>query len=247
MLVVTARLFYCNQLVGYQLSDGNQTREFTKQQAWLYAKNKQILNVVATGTEADPGLSGTNGFELKKLPEVKWGTSQIQVPNNLLGHNLIITAILYDGFYSIGDIISGYKIKNVGQLPIEYTRITATPDHTETRVILYPNEDIHLNKAEIAALAHRSEVGTNLKNGYLHKSEEQGQCKFEYLSNCELRLADFGEGLDRLDIRLELDTETINKYFCPPKQRQPSQVAIIDDKTKHIIRPKKTILGMFKR
>lgn len=76
MLAVTARLFKDNQLVGYRLSDGQAIQDFTKQQAWLYAKNKQILNVVATGTEADPGLSGTNGFELKKLPEVKWGETR---------------------------------------------------------------------------------------------------------------------------------------------------------------------------
>lgn len=72
MLVVTARLFKDNQLVGYRLSDGQSTQDLTKQQAWMYAKNKQIFNVVATGTEQDPGLSGIDGFELKSLPQIKW-------------------------------------------------------------------------------------------------------------------------------------------------------------------------------
>ena len=72
MLTVTARLFKDNQLVGYRLSDGQSTQDFTKQQAWTYAKNKQIANVVATGTEQEPGLSGVNGFELKSLEQIKW-------------------------------------------------------------------------------------------------------------------------------------------------------------------------------
>ena len=72
MLVVTARLFKDNQLVGYRLSDGQSAKDFTKQQAWLYAKNKQIANVVATGNEQEPGLSGVNGFELKSLEQIKW-------------------------------------------------------------------------------------------------------------------------------------------------------------------------------
>lgn len=72
MLQVTARVFDNNQLVGYQISDGSQTQLFTRQQAWVFAKNKQLLNVTATGDETNPGLSGTHGFELKRLPEIKW-------------------------------------------------------------------------------------------------------------------------------------------------------------------------------
>jgi len=72
MLQVTARVFDNNQLVGYQITDGSQTQLFTRQQAWTFAKNKQLINVVATGDETNPGLSGTNGFELKRLPEIKW-------------------------------------------------------------------------------------------------------------------------------------------------------------------------------
>ena len=72
MLVITARLFKDNQLVGYRLSDGQSVNDLSKQQTWLYAKNKQIMNVTASGTEIDPVLSGTNGFELKSLPQIKW-------------------------------------------------------------------------------------------------------------------------------------------------------------------------------
>ena len=70
MLVVTARLFKDNQLVGYRLSDGQQEQNLSVLQAWMYAKNKQVQNVVAIGNQSDPGLSGTNGFELRKLPEI---------------------------------------------------------------------------------------------------------------------------------------------------------------------------------
>jgi len=76
MLVVTARLFKDNQLVGYRLSDGQSTQDLTKQQVWVYAKNKQIINVIATGTEIEPVISGTNGFELKLLPQIKWNENK---------------------------------------------------------------------------------------------------------------------------------------------------------------------------
>lgn len=72
MLRVTARLFKDNQLVGYRLSDGQQQRDLTIPETWMYAKNKMIENVRATGDTQQPGLSGTNGFELKKLPQIKW-------------------------------------------------------------------------------------------------------------------------------------------------------------------------------
>lgn len=72
MLQITARLFKEGQLVGYRLTDGTQTQDLTKIQAWMYAKNKQIINVTATGTQDDPQLSGVNGFKLKELPEIKF-------------------------------------------------------------------------------------------------------------------------------------------------------------------------------
>lgn len=72
MLQITARLFKDGQLVGYRLTDGRQTQDLTKIQAWMYAKNKQIINVTATGTQDDPQLSGVNGFKLKELPEIKF-------------------------------------------------------------------------------------------------------------------------------------------------------------------------------
>lgn len=70
MLTITARVMNGTSVVGYQLSDGVSTQLATKEQAWMYAKNKQIYNVIATGDQSNPGLSGTNGFELKKLPDI---------------------------------------------------------------------------------------------------------------------------------------------------------------------------------
>lgn len=74
MLQITARLFKDNQLYGYRITDGQQIMDATKVQAWLFAKQKEILNVNATGSgnEGDCGLTGTNGFELKSLPQIKW-------------------------------------------------------------------------------------------------------------------------------------------------------------------------------
>ena len=70
MLKVTARLFDNGQLVGYMLNDGISNAKFLKQQVWELAKNKQIIDVIASGTIDEPIISGTNGFELKKLPEL---------------------------------------------------------------------------------------------------------------------------------------------------------------------------------
>lgn len=63
MLQITARLFKDNQLYGYRITDGQQIIDATKSQAWLFAKQKEILNVNATGSgnEGDWGLTGTNG------------------------------------------------------------------------------------------------------------------------------------------------------------------------------------------
>ena len=71
MLQITARIFKGNQLIGYVITDGNEEKPVTKEQAWYYAKEKMIQNVVAVGTQFDPSLSGTNGFELKSLPQRK--------------------------------------------------------------------------------------------------------------------------------------------------------------------------------
>lgn len=72
MLQVTARVFKDNQLVGYNVTDGQMEQTITKTQAWIFAKDKQLFNVVATGDEFNPGISGTNGLELKRLPKIKY-------------------------------------------------------------------------------------------------------------------------------------------------------------------------------
>lgn len=70
MLRVVGRIFNGKSLVGYQLTDGQQSKPVTKLEAWQYAKNNQIMNVRAIGTIENPGLSGINGFELKELPQI---------------------------------------------------------------------------------------------------------------------------------------------------------------------------------
>lgn len=77
MLEITARLFKDNQLVGYRITDGQQEQDFNKMQTWMFAKQNQIANVkvIGNGDNGEYGLSGTNGFELKSLPQVKWEES----------------------------------------------------------------------------------------------------------------------------------------------------------------------------
>ncbi len=83
MLAITARLFKDNQLVGYRITDGQQELDVTRLQAWMYAKQRQIMNVKAIGNENDASISGTNGFELKSLPQIKWNDRKpIQKNNN---------------------------------------------------------------------------------------------------------------------------------------------------------------------
>ena len=72
MLQITARVFDGDKLIGYQLYDGRTKQMFSRYDTWNYAKNKQIYNVKAVGSINDCGLSGTNGFELKSLPQIKW-------------------------------------------------------------------------------------------------------------------------------------------------------------------------------
>lgn len=72
MLAITARLFDENgKLVGYAVTDGQQTKQLSRLDTWNYAKQKMVMNVTASGDVNDPIISGTNGFELKKLPEIK--------------------------------------------------------------------------------------------------------------------------------------------------------------------------------
>ncbi|MCM1219500.1 MAG: hypothetical protein NC548_33895 [Lachnospiraceae bacterium] len=74
VITITARLFKNNQLWGYRITDGQSTIDVNREQAWMYAKQKRVANVTAVGSggNGDYGLSGTNGFELKSLPQIKW-------------------------------------------------------------------------------------------------------------------------------------------------------------------------------
>lgn len=71
MIQVTARIFDNSQLVGYEVQDQTgQKTQMSKLDLWMYAKNKQVANVTASGNPENPTISGTNGFELKRLPEI---------------------------------------------------------------------------------------------------------------------------------------------------------------------------------
>ena len=82
MIQLIARIFQDGNIIGYQATDGQQTRNLTKQEAWAYAKQNKILNVEASGTLQNPSLSGTNGFQLKTLPELKTSGHSIPKKSN---------------------------------------------------------------------------------------------------------------------------------------------------------------------
>jgi len=120
MLQVTARVFDNNQLVGYQITDGQQTQLFTRQQAWTFAKNKQLLNVVATGDETNPGLSGTNGFELKRLPEIKWKEpSSVKTSQKFTFNTQDLDAALIRNAVNTGNYIIKKEADNIDNYTME--------------------------------------------------------------------------------------------------------------------------------
>lgn len=93
MLQLTARLFKDGQLIGYQATDGNSTANLTKQEAWMYAKHKQVFNVTASGTPEAPVLSGTNGFQLKNLPEIKAKSYNTGKPKKYEKHDVYASIV----------------------------------------------------------------------------------------------------------------------------------------------------------
>lgn len=81
MIQLTKRIYQNNQLVGYVATDNNQSIMLNKLEAWMKARNNQISNVCATGNPDNPTLSGTNGFELKKLPQLSLDKAQKELYN----------------------------------------------------------------------------------------------------------------------------------------------------------------------
>ena len=232
MLVITARIFKDNQLIGYQLSDGRQTQLFSKLDTWKYAKNKQILNVVASGTPENPSLSGVNGFELKKLPEFK----EDKAKNHPISRYILVQSILTD---KLTPTVVGYKIKNVGYMPIQFTRVTATPDHSTSEYSIQPNEEICISSAEFALLVKR--YGRTLANGEVKFTQNDcmhnygnlgehypvtysnlyrfwrfkaGGMSFNYINNdIEREYKDKKDINLKADAKLTVDTESLQKYF----------------------------------
>lgn len=274
MLQVTARVFDNNQLVGYQITDGSQTQLFTRQQAWIFAKNKQLMNVVATGDETNPGLSGTNGFELKRLPEIKWKEPQtVKTSQNfkLNSQDIQAAVIRYqltgghmpcdkeeysnlskkllrndveNGVISPSTVRSlsphirilegltngdmglvGWRIKYAGSQPLSITRMTSTPDHSISEVMLQPQSDMCLNKAELTILASKPEVGCTFANDKLVRSI--GYVKPEadiYKELSSYKIMTNSEDIEgTVPVQRFVDSNTINTYFTPVNTSQAAQ------------------------
>lgn len=165
MLQITARLFKNNQLVGYQLTDGQEIQNTDRLLTWLYAKNKQILNVVATGSRTNLDLSGTNGFELKKLPDIQ----MMDLRNDKLGKYIEITALIMQ---KTGKNIRprrkncpiAYKIKNNSNTNIIVKQLNLV-DNVSNEVQFVPGAEMIVSGIEIEFLAYY--VGSEFANGKL--------------------------------------------------------------------------------
>ena len=103
MLQITARLYDVNgNLKGYQITDGKGYRILSKVQIWVLAKNKEIANVSASGTRENPQIYGVNGFELKKLPDIKQNRSKVVSTPEILSAGI---RALICGYAKAGDNI----------------------------------------------------------------------------------------------------------------------------------------------
>lgn len=74
-LRMTGRVFENGRLIGYEVTDGNEVRKLSKEEAWVYARRNLIENVRASGPVSKLLVTGTNGFEIKKLPEIRLNTT----------------------------------------------------------------------------------------------------------------------------------------------------------------------------
>ena len=69
--------------------------------------------------------------------------------------------------------IIGYRIKYTGNEPVETFRITATDDHTMVPFTINPGQTVCLNRAELAILGSKPEVGCTFANGKLEAGSKR--------------------------------------------------------------------------
>lgn len=71
MDIIVARLMDGNSVYGYNIQlENGQFMHMTKEQTVEMAREGRLLNVKPAGKSYDSGITGINGFELKKLPSV---------------------------------------------------------------------------------------------------------------------------------------------------------------------------------
>lgn len=147
--------------------------------------------------------------------------------------------------------IIGYKIKNIGNTPIQITRVTLTIDHTPSTEVLNPNQSIYLNRIETAILAGLPEIGCKFANGVIVTSHLINCDKYNILYwlnksyfkvknkiNPDTFSLDTAEDLPKLDVANELPEDILEKYFTNSDK--------IEEAT--TIRPKSTgIFNLFKK
>lgn len=87
---------------------------------------------------------------------------------------------------NVSSNIVGYVLRNIGNVAIPVVRITATPDHTQSIVMLNPGQTIALSRAEMAILASRIEFGGKFSNAKLCMSSRMNGNvhPYEVLKHC---------------------------------------------------------------
>lgn len=85
MFILKSRVYKDGELVGYGLYDEltGEMQNVDKGYVWNLAYTKDIMNVKSVGTPEKPnGITGINGFEIKKLPVVQIGQKDNKVESD---------------------------------------------------------------------------------------------------------------------------------------------------------------------
>jgi hypothetical protein len=257
------------------------------------AKNKRIDNVIASGDEQNPSLSGTNGFELKSLPQVKWEEKKKAEAVRVTPKDMLAYAIRSDTYFKpanelrsnfaayidnlrkekfdfskfrsmsqyftieeflVGDDLSilGYRVIYKGPEPFKITRIEVNDNHRLTEVIIQPNSNICLSKAELALLGSKIELECRFNNGCILDNIEYGvqEEQYKFLRKTKFCKYECGDNTYRCtllygaQINNFVNKSDIETYFLEYKSNTDNSK---NEKLEKELTNKNGIFGMFKR
>lgn len=170
---ITARVFNNGKLIGYQVTDGSATKLIDLNTAIFLAKTGKINNVKAT----QDGITGINGFELRKLSQINKNPPQPQqkpqasVLNTLSPYIELLAKLTDDEGKTVG-----YQIGYTGKQPLQIRRIKniiwvnwynddKRPDNADYGVLTLNYGDVQcVNNQEFEKLVHRPEINYEFSN-----------------------------------------------------------------------------------